>query len=81
MKLVKTGSPTGCDNGACAERAEYLVQREDTALADSLFLCPSCVKELYSLFGGILAPKAAGNLIKKAQEKNAALAPEVKGEK
>ena len=78
MKIVKTIAQNLCDNGACPNRAEYLIAREDTLLANSLSLCSACSKELYSLFGGILAPKAVSNLIKKAQMKNKILGEEGK---
>ncbi len=73
MKIVKSTAQTLCDNGACPNKAEYLIIREDTLLANSLNFCSACVKELGSLFTNIFSPRPVGNLIKKAQQKNRAL--------
>lgn len=69
MKIVKITTQTVCDNGACTNGAEYRIVRADTLLTNSLNLCPFCTKELHTLFGTVLAPKAVENLIKKAQKK------------
>ncbi len=76
MKIVKITTQTVCDNGACTGSAEYRIARADTLLANSLNLCPECVKGLHTLFGTVLAPKAVGNLIKKAQMKSKELGKE-----
>ena len=69
MKLVKAKNNNLCDNGACSNRAEYMVLREDTELSNSLNLCSDCIKALRDMFYSEIAPKAVTNLIHKAEKR------------
>lgn len=68
MKLIKSETINLCDNGACANKADYMVIREDTTLENSLNLCTGCMKTLQELFLKECSPRYVRNLIHKAEK-------------
>lgn len=61
MKLEKLEARVLCDNGICKNTADYAVEKEDTPKNMRLYLCKSCVKELYRLFWAVLKQKKESN--------------------
>ena len=69
MELIKLNVKARCDMHLCPNIAEYRIASGGGVRlfgSSGLYLCGSCLKELYQAIGKVVVPKSPDNLIKKA---------------
>lgn len=49
MELKRIEAPTRCENGACPNLADYVVERSDSPVRMRLHLCRPCLKAITEL--------------------------------
>lgn len=57
MELTQLKVRVKCDNGACANLADYAVKRSGTPVVRELHLCGECLAAIAGLYDGIKVKK------------------------
>lgn len=65
MLVEKTKVKIKCDASACAELAEYTIVNKKFVFDGSVYLCSSCMNELYGEIGKYFVPKNVRPVYKK----------------
>lgn len=68
MEVKKLNVDARCDNGACVNKAGYIIDRDDTVTGNQLKFCESCLKELYFAIGKTLTPKSPKNVFERKEK-------------
>ena len=65
MKLVESNIKIRCEIPNCRNLAQYKLERAGFVKNAGLFLCKTCVNEMYSALGECIVPKSPNNMLNK----------------
>ena len=65
MKLVESNIKIRCEIPNCKSFAQYKLTRPGFVKNAGLFLCKTCINEIYSALGECIVPKSPCNMLNK----------------
>ena len=65
MNIEHTKVKIKCSASGCNNQSEYTIVNKKFVFDGNFYLCESCLKQLYSIIGGVLTPKSPTPIYKK----------------
>lgn len=65
MNVEQTKIKIKCSASGCNNQSEYTIVNKKFVFDGNFYLCQNCMKELYTLLGGVLVPKSPNPIYKK----------------
>lgn len=65
MNIEQTKVKIRCSVSGCDNFSEYTIVNKKFVFDGNFYLCNSCLRDLYSMIGGVLTPKSPTPIYKK----------------
>ena len=69
MNIEQTKVKIRCSVSGCDNRSTYTIVNKKFVFDGNFYLCDSCLKDLYSMIGGVLTPKSPTPIYKKKEQR------------
>lgn len=65
MNIEQTKVKIKCSVSGCGNQSNYTIVNKKFVFDGNFYLCNDCLKDLYSMIGGVLTPKSPAPIYKK----------------
>lgn len=65
MQIRETNFKVKCDVSGCKNMATYYIQNKGFLLDKNIYICESCIREIYEWYAKKVTPKSISNMLNK----------------